>query len=277
MEAAGSQEEIKRRVGTAHHKTENMVGRAHPAKRVLFGDMSLSDQLTEHGFAIVPDVLDHQVVDRYRNVVTAARSRDSAANVANSSGTYGLRNLTDIAPEIAELVCLPNVVRLVETVVGTGAFMTRATLFDKTAGANWGVFWHQDLSIAVRKRHDVEGYTAWTCKAGVPCVQPPPELMSRVLAVRLHLDDCTAENGALRVLPGTHRCDRLSTEAVEAQQRQVEEVLCEVPSGGAVLMRPLLLHASSPMENPTSRRVIHFEFANFDLPSPLEWRYRIPC
>jgi ectoine hydroxylase-related dioxygenase (phytanoyl-CoA dioxygenase family) len=154
--------------------------------------------------------------------------------------------------------------------------MTRATLFDKTPGANWGVFWHQDLSIAVEAKHELDGFSAWTRKARVQCVQPPVELMKRVLAVRLHLDDCTAANGALKVLPGTHR-DRMSATEVDAQQQRTASVICELPAGGMLMMRPLLLHASSPMDEPRSRRVIHFEFVNFELPQPLKWKYRIAC
>ena len=233
-------------------------------------------QLREHGFAIVPDVLDQTMVVQLRELIDRARQSQNSENVSNTSGTYGLRNLTDVVPEVADIVTVPQICQLLEAAIGQNAFMVRSTLFDKTPGANWGVFWHQDLSIAVAERHECDGYSAWTRKAGVQCVQPPIDLMERVLAVRLHLDDCTAENGALKVLPGTHKMAKLCTSEVERQQSQIKEVTCEVPAGGAVLMRPLLLHASSPMEQPTSRRVIHFEFANFELPSPLQWKYRIP-
>lgn len=227
------------------------------------------------GFAIVPHVISGQLVERLGRLLNTARTVDNSENVSNSNGTYGLRNLTDVVPETKELAILPSVKDLVESVIGANAFMVRATLFDKTAGANWGVFWHQDLSIAVQERHDVSGYSAWTRKAGVQCVQPPVAVMEKIIAVRLHLDDCSASNGALKVLPGTHRMKKLATGAVELSQHSIAEEICEVGVGGAVLMRPLLLHASSPMEVVTSRRVIHLEFANFGLPDPLCWKYQI--
>lgn len=239
--------------------------------------MSLAKALSEHGYAIVNDVLDQATVDSLRSLVDAARAQSNQANVSNSSGTYGLRNLTDVIPEVAELVRLPAVVNLVESTLGPQAFMTRATLFDKTPGANWGVFWHQDLSIAVQDRHEVDGFSSWTRKAGVHCVQPPVAVMEQVLAVRLHLDDCTDENGALRVLPGTHRLNRMASADIEDTQKHTPEVVCDVRAGGAVLMRPLLLHASSPMKTETCRRVIHFEFTAQTLPAPLQWNYSIPC
>lgn len=103
------------------------------------------------------------------------------------------------------------------------------------------------------------------------------ELMEEILTIRLHLDDCDASNGALKVLPGSHLCRHLTSDGIERQTATGCDVICEVPAGGAVLMRPLTLHSSSPMERPGHRRVIHLEFAAFELPSPLEWRFRIPC
>lgn len=233
------------------------------------------ETLTECGFCVVSDVLSPNTVSRYSELTEIARSQTQTENVSNSSGTYGLRNLVDVIPEVAELAASTAVRQLVEPILGAEAFMVRATLFDKTQGANWGVFWHQDLSIAVTQRHDVDGYGAWTKKAGVPCVQPPTNIMAGMLAVRLHLDDCHAGSGALKVLPGTHRHNRLAGDDVDRLEGETEHVLCEVRAGGAVLMRPLLLHASSPMETASSRRVIHFEYANCSLPAPLQWAWQI--
>ena len=105
-------------------------------------------------------------------------------------------------------------------------------------------------------------------------MQPPTNVMNQVLALRLHLDDCRAENGALKVLPGTHRDVPLGTAEIEQLAGAGSEVVCEVPAGGAILMNPLLFHASSPMNRPGHRRVIHLEFTAMELPPPLEWRYR---
>ena len=231
--------------------------------------------VAEQGYAVVPDVLSPAAVAQLIALTERARTTAQAESVRNSSGTYGLRNLVDVIPEVADLAAAACVRSVVDPILGSGAFMVRATLFDKTPGANWGVFWHQDLSIAVRQKHELPGYSAWTRKAGVPCVQPPVSIMRQMLAVRLHLDDCHSGCGALKVLPGSHLSDRLDSTAVNSLEQATPAVTCEVPAGGAVLMRPLLLHASSPMENATSRRVIHFEFASVDLPPPLEWAYQI--
>jgi len=105
----------------------------------------------------------------------------------------------------------------------------------------------------------------------IPHVQPPVEFLQQMLTVRLHLDDADESNGALRVLPGTHRLGRLSSRRIQELQRDQPEFLCVVSAGDAVLMRPLLLHASSRSASTRHRRVLHLEYAAFSLPSELSW------
>ena len=137
-------------------------------------------------------------------------------------------------------------------------------------GANWKVPWHQDLTIEVRKKLDVSGFGPWSTKAGVVHVQPPASTLENMLAVRIHLDDCDESNGPLRVIPGSHRLGRLTSEQILRIAAQ-PAVRCTVPAGGVMLMRPLLVHASSACRDPRHRRVIHLEFAAGALPAGLEW------
>ena len=149
--------------------------------------------------------------------------------------------------------------------------MVRGILFDKTPGANWKVGWHQDLSIAVKKRVDVPGFGPWSEKAGVPHVQPPCAVLEQMLTIRLHLDECGEDNGPLRVLPGSHTKGKMAPQEIKAYRQATEPVICACPRGGALLMRPLLLHASSLATSPKHRRVVHLEFAAQPLPGGLEW------
>jgi ectoine hydroxylase-related dioxygenase (phytanoyl-CoA dioxygenase family) len=106
----------------------------------------------------------------------------------------------------------------------------------------------------------------------VPHVQPPVDVLEKMLTLRLHLDDADASNGALRVLPGTHRFGRLSADEIAEQQSRVAEVVCEAWAGDLLLMRPLLLHASSRATSDRPRGVLHIEFAGEPFSSGLEWR-----
>jgi ectoine hydroxylase-related dioxygenase (phytanoyl-CoA dioxygenase family) len=174
-------------------------------------------------------------------------------------------------PEIVTLAGSPAIRGLVMPVLGERAAAVRGLLFNKVAEANWAVPWHQDLTIAVQERREAPCFGPWSVKDGVVHVQPPVEVMAGMLAVRIHLDDAFASNGALRVIPGSHAAGRLSAAAIAEWQLSRPAVTIEARAGSILLMRPLLLHASSPAESPANRRVIHLEYSADRLPFGLEW------
>ena len=198
-----------------------------------------------------------------------------ATVVAGQEGRGGVRNLLQLAPAVRTLAASTPVRSVAEAVLGPTCFAVRAILFDKTSLANWKVMWHQDLTIAVREQVKVTGFGPWSEKDGIPHVQPPESLLERMLAVRLHLDDCGADNGPVRVLPGSHRVGRLSAAGIDHWRSGREEVSCLAERGSILAFRPLLLHASSPAAVASNRRVIHIEFAAEELPEPLAWHDRV--
>jgi ectoine hydroxylase-related dioxygenase (phytanoyl-CoA dioxygenase family) len=150
---------------------------------------------------------------------------------------------------------------LARTVLGPGAFPFRATLFDKSLEANWLVVWHQDTALPLRKRLDVPGWGPWSVKEGVAYAHAPTSALNQVVALRVGFDDSTVENGPLRVLPGTHALGVLSDDDVHEVASQLESVDCVVPKGGVLIMRPLIIHASSKSQAESPRRVLHVEYA----------------
>ena len=223
--------------------------------------MPRSDQvkwIEEDGFAIVPQCLSEQIVD------------DLCLQLGSTR--HAQRNLLTV-PAVRNLAGSEPVKQLVAAVFGKLCFAVRGILFNKTPVSNWKVVWHQDRTIAVRERKDVEGFGPWTIKAGVHHVQPPASVIARMLAIRLHLDESHEDNGPLRVIPGSHTDGCLSPNEI-VNRRQRSSVICKVPRGGAILMRPLLVHASSSSVKPETRRVIHLEFAADELPGGLEWHDR---
>jgi ectoine hydroxylase-related dioxygenase (phytanoyl-CoA dioxygenase family) len=213
----------------------------------------------DDGFAVVSSCLD----ERTLKVLCAALG----------GAKHAQRNLLGV-PAVRDLAVSPPVKQLVSSVLGPGCFAVRGILFNKTPDSNWKVVWHQDRTIAVRERRDIAEFGPWTMKAGILHVQPPPRVMAGMLAIRLHLDESNENNGPLRVIPGSHQAGCLSADEIAAP-RERRSVVCAVPRGGAILMRPLLLHASSACSKPAPRRVIHLEFAVDELPNGLEWRDRV--
>jgi hypothetical protein len=228
------------------------------------------DRVLEDGFAIRDDVLG----DADLAALTAAVDRiDPADGTSVKVNMGGIRNLFELSPAIRTLAQSDSMRALLTPILSSRHFAVRAILFDKTPDANWKVPWHQDLTIAVRERREVEGFGPWTVKAGVIHVQPPASVLETMLSVRIHLDTCHAENGALRVLAGSHRAGRLNADQIQDWRGRCMAETCVVAAGGVLLMRPLLLHASSAATSPMRRRVIHIDYAADSLPGGLQWRW----
>ena len=92
-----------------------------------------------------------------------------------------------------------------------------------------------------------------------------------MIPLRWHLDDCDESNGALRVISGSHRRGRLSAGQITEIRKTEKEVTCSIRAGDVLLMRPLLLHASSQATVPRHRRVVHVEYATQALADGLDW------
>jgi Phytanoyl-CoA dioxygenase (PhyH) len=218
--------------------------------------MTASDKLDAEGFIIVPQVLDPEACGVLRDLL----------GNADGAGTRGMLRI----PEVLDLAN-SLLADLVRPHLPTQPVAVRGIYFDKRPETNWLVAWHQDLTLALRERVDVPGWGPWSIKDGVPNVQPPVELLEQMLTMRVHLDDADESNGALRVLAGTHRLGRLDAESIAKCRKTHGERICAAKAGDALLMRPLLLHASSRSTSERRRRVLHIEFAGYSLPERLEW------
>jgi hypothetical protein len=226
-------------------------------------------ELNANGFAIVKGILSED--ETLHLLAAIERLADIGSKLQRRGEVFAVRNLLDVVPEITKLATSDKLRALLEPILGNQFMPVRGILFDKVPEANWKVPWHQDVTIAVQEKVEVEGFGPWTTKAGVMHVQPPASVLEHMLSVRLHLDPCPATNGALRVIPTSHLRGRIPEEEVAAIRTAIPEHVCEVGLGGALLMRPLLLHASSPSQNVAHRRVIHLDFASVELPSGMRW------
>jgi ectoine hydroxylase-related dioxygenase (phytanoyl-CoA dioxygenase family) len=228
-------------------------------------------EFARDGYALLPRVLSDSDVESLRSAIE--RVPDDEA-VRRRNTVYGIRNLLQLVPEVAHLSVCREIWPFVTAILGEAAFATRAILLKNTADDNMALGWHQDSVIAVAEKIETTGFRAWGLKAGIWQVQPPPEILSRMLALRIHLDECDAGNGALRVIPGSH-CHGWLDNEIDVWKRRVPPVTCELPSGGVLAMRPTILHASSRAIRPANRRVIHVEYANETLPNNLRWQSQI--
>ncbi|MBC7796131.1 MAG: phytanoyl-CoA dioxygenase family protein [Pyrinomonadaceae bacterium] len=223
----------------------------------------------ERGFDIINNVFDNETVEHLTEKLSRLDFGETAKQRENVA--FGVRNLLNIAPFVRDFADSEAVRNLIEPIAGEKARVVRAIFFDKTREANWKVPFHQDLTITVKEQKAVEGFTSWTVKADVSHVQPPASVLENIVALRVHLDETDETNGALRVIVGSHNFGRLNVEQIQNLKVSGETVTCNVGKGGAMLMRPLLLHSSSAAMEASHRRVLHFEFSSEKLPNCLKW------
>jgi ectoine hydroxylase-related dioxygenase (phytanoyl-CoA dioxygenase family) len=202
------------------------------------------------GFDVVPAVLADAEIDA---VLTAA----SAFRRSRAGARHLMRDAV-----VSRVAHDRRLVDLASIAVGMPAAPYRATLFEKSLASNWLVVWHQDTALPLERRREVAGWGPWSTKAGVVYAHAPASALGTIVALRVHLDDSTLENGPLRVIPGSHELGVLSDADIHALVARERPQECIVGRGGIVVMRPLLVHASSKSAIPASRRVLHLEYAS---------------
>src|SRR5277367_7000608 len=208
-------------------------------------------EVEQRGFATLPEVLTRSEIERLDESLTRNPLPRSRAGMR-----HALRH-----PAVLAIARDPRLQVIAREVLGCEPFPFRATLFDKSPVSNWLVVWHQDTALPLHERREVPGWGPWSIKDGVNYAHAPASALEQVLALRVHLDDSVAENGPLRVLPGTHTLGVLSDQALHDLSTQIAAVECLVRRGGVLAMRPLVVHASSKSQSSAPRRVLHIEYA----------------
>ena len=219
-------------------------------------------EFNKSGYFVIPGVID------------AVLNRRLGAFVGGITSEAGSRRLLDEA-WCAHLAGALRGDARIRSLLPRNAVAVQCTLFDKSPTKNWLVAFHQDLSIPVSNRVNSPECSGWSEKEGHLYVQPPANVLEQLVAVRVHLDDCPAESGALRVVPKSHSQGRLDQGQAEALRLEHGETVVPLARGGALVMRPLILHASSKATSPVPRRVLHFVFGPPALPLGLEWRWAV--
>lgn len=224
-------------------------------------------ELDQKGFSIIPSIYSLQE----RNAILQAIEEGNIGQDAllKTRDLFAIRQLLNHIPNLKHLLFTTRMKQLLNNLGAEDYFLTKAIYFNKPAASNWFVAYHQDLSVSVNEKADLPGYNNWTFKKGQYGVQPPINILENIITLRIHLDDTTHENGALRVIPASHKRGIIRINEKDWDTNQEET--CKVSMGGVMLMKPLTLHASSKSTNNNKRRVIHLELSNKRLQDPLEW------
>jgi ectoine hydroxylase-related dioxygenase (phytanoyl-CoA dioxygenase family) len=226
----------------------------------------VQQELLENGFAIVENIFTANEIETILQIID---NQQETNIVSQSNGDlFAIRCFLKQYSELQPILRNDKLQTLIAS-FGCGYKLVKSIYFDKPIKANWVVNWHQDLTISVQEKIETAGFTRWLPKQNYFSVQPTIAYLENIITIRIHLDHCTQQNGALRVIPQSHR----TVEAIKTLPTSFfeNEQLCEVAKGGVLIMKPLIWHSSKRTENQQKRRVIHLELSNLELPQPLIW------
>jgi hypothetical protein len=183
-----------------------------------------------------------------------------------AGGTYGIRGLLWSSSSLRSDLQASGVSDLACEALGEIARPIDAIFFDKSLDTNWAVPGHQDRLMPV----DPSCTVATTTRGDVAYAEPSVATLAGLVAIRVHFDSI-GRDGALEVVPGSHRLGLMSSAALRAVSLN-EYQACIAERGDVLVMKPLLLHRSSRRIGGGHRRVLHVVYAGKTSPSEVAWR-----
>ncbi|WDF46532.1 phytanoyl-CoA dioxygenase family protein [Chryseobacterium sp. KACC 21268] len=228
-------------------------------------------EIFQKGFTIINDVFSEQEINQIINVIDSIDM--SKETFRKSEDLFAIRQFLNEVPESHRFIFNDNIRKIINEIFGTDYFVVKSIYFDKPEKSNWYVSYHQDLTISVDKKLELNGFGPWTTKQNQFAVQPPIDYLKNIFTIRIHLDDTNENNGALKVVPNSHSKEIYRPETIDWNV-ETEEI-CSVNKGGIMIMKPLILHGSNRTTNNQKRRVIHIEFSSMELPEEINWSERL--
>jgi ectoine hydroxylase-related dioxygenase (phytanoyl-CoA dioxygenase family) len=230
-----------------------------------------TEEILHSGFTIIDNIFSESEVEQIINAINQAdTSKETFRKVTQ---LFAVRQFLKEIPAATPIIFNEKLNAAINQIFGSGYFVVKSIYFDKPENSNWFVSYHQDLTISVDKKIELAGFGPWTIKQNQFAVKPPIKVLEKNFTIRIHLDDTDENNGALKVIPNSHLQQVFRPETIDWAREK--EATCNVPKGGIMIMKPLLLHSSGRTTNNKKRRVIHIEFSNQELPCGLNWSERM--
>jgi len=227
--------------------------------------------IQENGFTVINNIFSEEEIEEISKVIQNIDT--SKETFRKSEDLFAIRQFLKEVPEVKDLIFNKNLKTIIKEIFGDNYFVVKSIYFDKPEKSNWYVAYHQDLTISVDKKIDLENFGPWTTKQNQFAVQPPLDILENIFTIRIHLDETDENNGALKVVPKSHSKGICRPETIDWSLET--ENICNVEKGGVMIMKPLLLHGSNRTTNGKKRRVIHIEFSDKELPEQLCWSERM--
>ena len=203
-------------------------------------------QLDSDGFCVLPDFMGAELLEGLRRRVEELFASEGAAagsEFKQESGAKRLANLVDKGDVFERSIIMSEVLAAVSHVLGPEYKLSSLNV--RVAEPNEGGLQplHIDMGLLPDSRGAQTCNTVWM------------------------LDDFTRENGALRVVPGSHRLGKRPQEVLEDPNApHPDELLVTGKAGTVVVMNAAAWHGGTLNRTECPRRAMHGFYVRRDVP-----------
>ena len=200
-------------------------------------------QLDERGYLVLPDLMGPALLAEVRaRVEELFREEGERAGFEFKQEAHARRlaNLVDKGEVFERVILTSRVLECMEHVMGPEFKLSSLNVRSADPMGDCAQPWHADSGAI----SDERGY--WVCNSV------------------WMLDDFTAENGATRMLPGSHRWRRLP--AAECYESLPGEELVLGKAGTVVIMNAHMWHGATANRTQAPRRAMHVYYTRSDKP-----------
>lgn len=203
-------------------------------------------QLDQDGFVVLPDLMPEGLLSALRNRIDqlfAAEGDAAGSEFKQEPGCRRLANLMDKGEIFQTMVAMPDILGLVRHVLGPVIKLSSLNARQVLPHGMGMQPFHADMGAIA----DAQGF--WVCNTV------------------WMLDNFTAENGAIRVIPGSHRWGRLPQQSLaDPLADDPRQTLVTGRSGSVVVMNAHLWHAGTTNRTDRTRTAIHAFYCRRDKP-----------
>jgi ectoine hydroxylase-related dioxygenase (phytanoyl-CoA dioxygenase family) len=202
--------------------------------------------LDDDGFLVLEDFIGHELLAALRRrveVLFAEEGEWAGSEFKQEPGCRRLANLVDKGEVFHRVIVTPRLLECVAHVLGPRFKLSSLNARSVNPRGDRGQPLHADMGAVADER----GY--WVCNSV------------------WMLDDFTAENGAIRVVPGSHAWRKLPQEVLaDPGAPHPDEVLVTGRAGTVVVMNAHLWHGGTANRTAAPRTALHAFYARHDKP-----------
>ncbi len=203
-------------------------------------------QLDEQGFVLLPGFMSPELLAELRESLDRIYENEgdrAGSEFKQEPHTQRLANVVDKGPVFRRIVAMPEIVEYVAAVI-PGRF-----------------------KLSSLNARSPQPHSDWVQPLHIDSGQLPDEHGNIVCNVIWILDDFTADNGATRVVPGSHKWRKFPQDVMaDPMAQHPEEVLVIAPAGTVAVINTHAWHGGTANRSGGPRRCLHAFYTRWDKP-----------